>query len=79
MERSYQFIFALMVLMFASIVVLELENVTDLGVYLTVFAFEYIVLDEMFKVRKIAFDFLKLALFVIFVYIVAIRIINILV
>jgi len=76
MDRNYQFIYTLILTLFITIIILALENVNDIGTYLSVFAFEYLVIDEMFKVRKITFDFLKLSLLIIFLYIVIERILE---
>ncbi|MDG6940232.1 MAG: hypothetical protein JRN39_07520 [Nitrososphaerota archaeon] len=78
MERQNLYFFALGALLFLSAVALSALAVDDLGVYFSVFTIDYFATSAVFAPRRRTHDLLGLALFVVFAYVVAVRVLAIL-
>lgn len=78
MEKANLYLFTLSFLIFASVVAISALGENSLDVYISLFVISYFVTSAVFSPRRITFDFLGLALFVVFAVIVALRVIAIL-
>ncbi len=78
MEKTNLYLLSLSFLIFASVVAMSALGQDSLGVYISLFVISYFATSAIFSPRRITFDFLGLALFVVFAIIVALRVIEIL-
>jgi hypothetical protein len=78
MERPNFYFLSLGALLFASTIGLSLIGDYTLDVYISLFTISYFVASTIFRPRRRTFDFVGLALFFSFSYIVAIRVLFIL-
>jgi len=70
LDRHKQYVLTLSVLLLATVVSLSALGERSLEVYLSLFAVSYFASTALFRPRRITFDFVGAALFVVFCFIV---------
>ena len=78
MDKHKAYILTLSILIFSSVVALSAVNESRLDAYISLITVSYLAASSIFRPRRRAPDILGLALILIFAYIVAVRIIEIL-
>ncbi|MEM0075604.1 MAG: hypothetical protein QXG05_06965 [Nitrososphaerota archaeon] len=78
MENQNIYLLSLALLLIISVVSLSAIGISGLDVYVSVFAICYFATSTIFRPRRRVFDFLGVALFIVFSIIVALRVIAIL-
>jgi len=78
MEKPNLYLLTLSFLIFTSVVAMSALGQSTLDVYISLFVISYFATSAIFSPRKITFDFLGLALFIVFAIIVALRVMSIL-
>lgn len=78
MENQKAYILALASLLMLSTAAFAMLQTETLDIYVSVFTISYFAVSSVFSPRRRTFDFLGLSLFVIFAYIVALRVLAIL-
>ena len=77
MKKDFFFIAFLAFLMPLTVSVLSGLNEGRIDVYLSLFTLEYFIGVAVFRPRRRVFDFLGIALFILFIYFVTIRVMSI--
>ncbi|MEM0118139.1 MAG: hypothetical protein QXV32_06805 [Conexivisphaerales archaeon] len=78
MEKANLYLLTLSFLIVASVVSMASLGQNSLDVYVSLFVISYFATSAIFSPRRVTFDFLGLALFIIFAVIVALRVLAIL-
>jgi hypothetical protein len=79
MDKRKSYILTLALLLMVSTVALSALRETRLDAYISIFAIDYFVASAIFRPRRRTIDFVGIALFIAFTYIVALKVMEILI